>query len=121
MPLPSSETTTKAAKPPPKDFEEDASPVMEIDPAKNRVQLSYVMGPDGSPLTLNDLPPDNTRRWVIRRKAEVVLAVRGGLLSFETALRRYNLHPAEFRAWQKSIDRDGILGLRATRVQRHRV
>lgn len=40
----------------------------------------YVVGPTGTPLTLNDLPPSNTDRWVIRRKAEVVAAVRGGLL-----------------------------------------
>jgi hypothetical protein len=45
----------------------------------------YVIGPTGIPLTLADLPPANTQRWVIRRKAEVVAAVRGGLLSFEEA------------------------------------
>ena len=45
-----------------------------------RGRVSYVIGPDGSPLTLADLPPPNTKRWVIRRKAEVVAAVRGGLL-----------------------------------------
>ena len=39
---------------------------------------NYVIGPDGSPLTVADLPAANTRRWVIRRKAEVVAAVRGG-------------------------------------------
>ena len=43
-------------------------------------RLKYVIGPDGCPLTIADLPPINTRRWVIRRKAEVVAAVRGGLL-----------------------------------------
>ena len=32
-------------------------------------RVSYVIGPDGSPLTLADLPPPSTRRWVIRRKA----------------------------------------------------
>ena len=37
-----------------------------------RGRVSYVIGPDGSPLTLADLPPPNTKRWVIRRKAEVV-------------------------------------------------
>ena len=45
----------------------------------------YVIGPDGSPLTLVDLPAPNEHRWVIRRKAEVVAAVRGGLLSLEEA------------------------------------
>ena len=37
-----------------------------------------IPGPDGTLLTLADLPPPNTKRWVIRRKAEVVAAVRGG-------------------------------------------
>ena len=40
-----------------------------------RPRVKYVIGPDGSPLTINDLPPASTRRWVIRRKAEVVAAV----------------------------------------------
>ncbi len=26
----------------------------------------YVVGPTGTPLTLRDLPPPNTDRWVIR-------------------------------------------------------
>ncbi|MGB7977333.1 MAG: DUF1153 domain-containing protein, partial [Roseiarcus sp.] len=43
-----------------------------------RPRVKYVIGPDGSPLTIADLPPPSTRRWVIRRKAEVVAAVRGG-------------------------------------------
>lgn len=37
-----------------------------------------VRGPDGSPLALGSLPGRDTKRWVIRRKAEVVAAVRGG-------------------------------------------
>ena len=56
----------------------------------------YVVGPTGTPLTLNDLPPSNTDRWVIRRKAEVVAAVRGGLLSLDDALAKYRLTAEEF-------------------------
>ena len=56
-----------------------------------RPRVKYVIGPDGSPLTIADLPPPNTKRWVIRRKAEVVAAVRGGLLSLEEACERYTL------------------------------
>ena len=37
-----------------------------------RPRVKYVIGPDGSPLTIADLPPSGTKRWVIRRKAEVV-------------------------------------------------
>ena len=76
--------------------------------------------PRGAPLTLRDLPPPDTGRWVIRRKAEVVAAVRGGLLSLEDALERYRLTSEEFLAWQRSIDRHGLAGLRTTRIQQYR-
>src|SRR5437588_1906694 len=71
----------------------------------HRPRVKYVIGPDGSPLTIADLPAPGTRRWVIRRKAEVVAAVRGGLLSLEEACTRYTLTVEEFLAWQYSIDR----------------
>ena len=80
----------------------------------------YVIGPTGAPLTLSDLPPPNTQRWVIRRKAEVVAAVRGGLLSLEDALAQYRLTAEEFIAWQKAIDKWGMQGLRTTRIQSYR-
>ena len=57
----------------------------------HRPRVKYVIGPDGSPLTIADLPAPGTKRWVIRRKAEVVAAVRGGLLSLEEACSRYTL------------------------------
>ena len=80
----------------------------------------YVIGPTGSPLTLADLPPAETERWVIRRKAEVVAAVRGGLLSLDDACERYRLTSEEFLAWQKSIEQHGMQGLRTTRIQQYR-
>ena len=80
----------------------------------------YVVGPTGAPLTLSDLPPANTQRWVIRRKAEVVAAVRGGLLTLEEACERYRLTTDEFLSWQQSIDRWGMAGLRTTRIQQYR-
>lgn len=85
-----------------------------------RPRVKYVIGPDGGPLTIADLPPPDTRRWVIRRKAEVVAAVRGGLLSLEEACRRYTLTVDEFLSWQASIDRHGLPGLRTTRIQHYR-
>lgn len=80
----------------------------------------YVIGPTGAPLTLADLPPADTQRWVIRRKAEVVAAVRGGLLSLDEACDRYQLTNEEFLAWQQSIERHGMAGLRTTRIQQYR-
>lgn len=87
---------------------------------KKMMRAKYVIGPDGSPLTIADLPPSGTKRWVIRRKAEVVAAVRGGLLSLEEACARYTLTIEEFLSWQVSIDKHGLAGLRATRVQHYR-
>ncbi|GJL90090.1 MAG: hypothetical protein DHS20C03_37990 [Minwuia thermotolerans] len=79
-----------------------------------------MIGPDGRPLTLDDLPPPSTTRWVARRKAEVVIAVRGGLLTLEDACRRYTLSVEEFLSWQRAVERHGMAGLRATRLQDYR-
>ena len=71
-------------------------------------------------MTLEDLPAPNTKRWVIRRKAQVVVAVRSGVISLNDACSRYNLSIEEFLSWQSLIDRHGIGGLRATRIQQYR-
>jgi hypothetical protein len=67
-----------------------------------------------------DLPPTNTKRWVIRRKAEVVAAVRSGVISLEDACARYKLSLEEFLSWQRLIDSHGLAGLRVTRLQDYR-
>ena len=76
-----------------------------------RLKVDHVMGPQG-PLTAADLPTLNTKRWTIRRKAEVVAAVRGGLLSLslEDACRRHALDRQEFLSWQCCIDYYGLKG-----------
>jgi hypothetical protein len=79
--------------------------------------VKYVIGLNGRRLTLADLPLPETKRWVIRRKAEVVAAMRGGLLSLEEACSRYALSSDEVLSWQQCIDRFGIAGLRTTRTQ----
>lgn len=74
----------------------------------------HVPGPAGRPLCLDDLPPPDTKRWVARRKAEVVTGVRAGLISVDEALRRYDLSMEEFLSWQRGFDRHGLVGLFAT-------
>src|SRR5438067_10669875 len=86
----------------------------------HRPRVKYVIGPDGSPLTIADLPAPGTKRWVIRRKAEVVAAVRGGLLALEEGCSRYTLTVDEFLSWQCSIDQHGLAGMRTTRIQQYR-
>jgi len=72
------------------------------------------------PLTERELPPPDTKRWVMRRKAEVVAGVRCGLISLDEACRRYTLSVEEFLSWQRLIDSHGVRGLRATRLQDYR-
>lgn len=71
-------------------------------------------------MTLADLPPPDTSRWVTRRKADVVAGVRAGLLSVEEACQRYNLSAEEFASWQQMVERHGVQGLRVTRLQEYR-
>ncbi|MDX2102830.1 MAG: DUF1153 domain-containing protein [Alphaproteobacteria bacterium] len=66
------------------------------------------------------LPPATTTRWVIRRKAQVVFAVRAGQISLDDACQRYGLSVDEFQSWQQQIDRHGLKGLRVTRLQDYR-
>lgn len=67
-----------------------------------------------------ELPPPDTKRWVIRRKAVVVSAVRSGVLTLEEACQRYKLSLEEFLSWQRLIDSHGLAGLRVTRLQDYR-
>ena len=71
----------------------------------------------GEARSIDYLPSPNTKRWVIRRKAEVVAGVRSGLISLEEACERYTLSIEEFLSWQRVIDSHGVRGLRATRIQ----
>lgn len=84
-----------------------------------KIRPSQVIGPLGEPLTLDSLPP-STRRWVVRRKAEVVAAVTGGLLTVDEVCARYGLTVEEFAGWQRAIDRSGMPGLRVTRIQHYK-
>ena len=67
-----------------------------------------------------ELPEPSTKRWVPRRKAQVVAAVQSGILSLDEACDRYALTVEEFLAWQRAINRFGLAGLRATHAQEYR-
>jgi Protein of unknown function (DUF1153) len=78
---------------------------------------NHVIGPCGHVLTRETLPTEGTKRWVPRRKAEVVAAVRGGLLTADEAYERYRLTAEEFMAWQEAIDQFGLAGLRVSHTR----
>ena len=86
----------------------------------HRPRVKYVIGPDGSPLTIADLPAPGTKRWVIRRKAEVVAAVRGGLLSLEEACAPLHADGRGIPLLAVFDRPHGLAGLRTTRIQQYR-
>jgi hypothetical protein len=75
---------------------------------------------DGTVLTLADLPPKDTRRWVASRKAIVIRAVDAGLLTREAALARYDLSDEEFDLWRTAVNRHGMNALKVTALQKYR-
>jgi hypothetical protein len=80
-----------------------------------RLKVNHVRGPR-RPLTAADLQLLTTKRWTVRRKAEVSAAVHGGLLSLDETCRRYalnkrssypgsvNLHPSLCLSRQEGIE-----------------
>ncbi len=71
-------------------------------------------------MSIYDLPPSDTKRWSIYRKAAVVAAVRAGHITIEEACERYTLSTEEFLSWQRLIDSHGVRGLRVTKIQDYR-
>src|SRR6266699_1669650 len=68
-----------------------------------------------------NLPPPDTKRWVVRRKAAVVSAVRGGGITIEEACRYYQLSEEELLSWERAFETHGLAGLRTTRIQQYRL
>ncbi len=84
------------------------------------IRPAVVIGPLGEPLTRKTLPPASENRWTPRRKAEVVAAVNGGLLTVDEACDKYRMSIEELASWMRAEERAGMAGLRATRVQQYR-
>jgi hypothetical protein len=85
-----------------------------------QIRSAMVIGPLGEPLTLDCLPPANTTRWVARRKAQVVAAVTGGLLTLNEACCRYSLSLEEFASWDRTFQQNGLPGLHVNRIKYRR-
>jgi len=61
------------------------------------------------------LPPPNTRRWVVRRKAAVLVAVSSRMITVEQACQVYQLTEEELFSWKHAFEAHGLAGLRASR------
>ncbi|HEU0223562.1 MAG TPA: DUF1153 domain-containing protein [Paracoccaceae bacterium] len=80
----------------------------------------FATGLKGELISRADLPPADTKRWVARRKAAVVAAVNGGLISAEEACRRYSLSMEELDSWRQAVAKHGARALRVTAMQSFR-
>jgi hypothetical protein len=87
---------------------------------ESRSYRSEALSPSGLSMSMTDLPPPDTTRWVPRRKAVVVAGVRCGLITLEEACRMYQLSIDEFRSWERLLERHGVRGLRTTRIKAYR-
>ena len=85
-----------------------------------RDHIEVVGGKDGQPHRMVALPPPDIKRWVPKRKADVVSAVRSGQLSLDEACSRYALTVEEFLSWESAITQYGLRGLRISDIQNHR-
>ena len=72
------------------------------------------------PTSIEDLPPPDTKRWVIRRKESVIYAVQAKIMSLDDACERFGISSEKFESWQRFIQRHGIGGLRVTRLWKYR-
>lgn len=69
---------------------------------------------DGGLITPGSLPPDSTRRWTPGRRATILLAVRGGLLTIADVDQRWRISPDEFAEWDRRFDGRSAKSLRVT-------
>jgi|GEM_PF-973052 len=82
--------------------------------------MSYMSAPPPGTMPADDLPPDDTVRWVPRRKAAVLAAIAENRITLEQACKRWRLSVEEIRLWDRAMRQIGVHGLRVTRVQIYR-
>jgi DNA-binding response OmpR family regulator len=72
----------------------------------------------GEVITAQNLPPKDTRRWVVRRKQILAAAVITGLRTEDELLAEYqNLSRSELLGWVKILKEKGLSGLKTTKIQ----
>lgn len=79
-----------------------------------------VKGPDNVPISALDLPTSSEKRWTPRKKAIVLCAIKGGLLSSQVACARYSMTDDELLIWKTNYAQHGLDGLKSSRTQLYR-
>lgn len=64
--------------------------------------------------------PTKGQRWTPARKRNVIQAIRLGHITIDGACLRYEFSEEELYRWMELLDRHGLKGARASRIQDHR-
>ncbi len=72
---------------------------------------------DGTILSLSDLPPANTTRWVASTKAAVIRVYLAGLATRDDLIEKYALSSEEFEIWLNRYIDGGKQALKVTKIQ----
>tara|TARA_Y100001934_G_scaffold273008_1_gene362405 strand:- start:1935 stop:2255 length:321 start_codon:yes stop_codon:yes gene_type:complete len=92
----------------------------EIDFMSESGGKTDAFGLEDPPMSMEDLPPPDTKRWVVRRKASVICAVETDLISLEDACSRYGISMEKYESWRRLLEKRGMGGLRVTRLNEYR-
>lgn len=73
--------------------------------------LPTVLAHNGNLINIDDLPSASMKRWSPSRKANVVYAVRGGLITVDGVCEKYGLSLEEYYSWERTVVSVGTKGL----------
>lgn len=79
---------------------------------------SWRGGGGQSPAGGVNLPPVEGR-MTPGRKAQIIDAIKAGVITMAEAQARYNLSAEEIATWATRLENHGVAGLRVTRTQRY--
>jgi Protein of unknown function (DUF1153) len=92
-----------------------------IEPETGRTENTEdTASPGPRPTIRQPAIPPQPIRWMPKRKAEILAAVRRGTISLNQACEIYELSIEEFLTWQRGDALYGLAGLRATNAPRRR-
>jgi hypothetical protein len=73
------------------------------------------IGLRGNVIAQYDLPPAHGVRWTALRKADLIAAILGGVITLDEAKARYALTTEELSEWRRALAAGGVSGLKATK------
>lgn len=72
---------------------------------------------DGTIISLSDLPPTSTKRWVASAKESVIRVYMAGLATRDDLILKYALSSEEFDIWLNRYLDGGKQALKVTKIQ----